>query len=330
VLASSIPTGKDLAEVIGRKAAHVASAAATASLPNKSDIKVEEALFYDLKGIPTSGSDTTQGVPTQARPLVSQAWRQNKVLKNPHWYNNAIGQCTAETLQDRSQVLVSEDLQTFKPLMKALKDAAFDPQPMEGVEQVDLMMDPFTAAVFIKIQQFETQDTHEDLIQRIKMAARYFKTVIVVIEVVNYSAATLKNGYEQAQNPITAEIAKNLPAFRRAMSTAAIVGEDEVIGKVRYVFALNGAREVCEVLNALHHERYARSMKEWKKIWGDERGEETATHAFYERFWLTFEPVRPVIPVTSTAGVRERNPCADSDTRTPNADRQSRRWVSIL
>jgi hypothetical protein len=208
-----------------------------------------------------------------------QSWRLNTAIKNPPWYTKALA---IPTKNDASiAVLCGERILQDRVLRRRLSESGFDLVERDGrIQEADLVLSGTTAVLFRKLM--DVLEDLKPLIQSLRIAATYFKRVILIFEVIRFASAEKKEE-AAAVDPLGPPIIKALPTLKRGIAVECGVDGKEVIGDIDIVYAANGAEEVASVLKSVTQGEFGGVIKAL--------GRENARGANEQREWLQGEDV---------------------------------------
>ncbi|ODO05273.1 hypothetical protein L198_01965 [Cryptococcus wingfieldii CBS 7118] len=205
-------------------------------------------------------------------------WRADPAIQNPSWYDRA-SQGNVQPYANPMPVIAKVDLFKNRPLIKALESQNFYLFDNRDLQGADLVISPVTAVIFRSLQTLP--DVHVQLLEQLKEAASFYHHVILVFETISFVIADKHEDAGKCANPLGVEIIHALGSLKRGQK-AAWQGDADIIGKVEFVFACEGANEVVRgVMGALESD---------EAMLKDRMGEEE-----YQRYggrrWMQSEPV---------------------------------------
>lgn len=187
----------------------------------------------------------------------SPSWLSNASIKNPAWYLTGTRRSLIKP-KTRS-VLGSMRLMQERPLLRGLAQHGLKVIERDtSLQEADLIMSPFTAVLFRNLTSLTnaSQDSQQ-LFSSLKVAAAFFKRVIVVLCTVPYAVfdkPDIDGRSPHDVNPLSQAVVEGLGALRRKVAVGIQRDGTRIIGEVEFVFASHGAAEVGKVLRVLMDE----------------------------------------------------------------------------
>jgi hypothetical protein len=218
------------------------------------------------------------------------SWMSNASIKNPAWYLAATRRSLIKP--KTRDVLGSMRLMQDRPLLRGLAQHGLNVTERDtSLQEADLIISPMTAVIFRSLTSFTnaSQDSRV-LVNSLKVAATFFKRVIVVLCTVPYAAfdkPDINGRSPHDVNPLSQAVVEGLGALRRKVAVGIQRDGTRIIGEVQFAFASHGAAEVGKVLRVIMD----REEDMQRKI-SDGRGDGmVGTRNWLEQDWVS--PARP-------------------------------------
>jgi len=179
---------------------------------------------------------------------VEPSWTSNPAIRNPAWYHEAL--LTESHPTQPIAVLSSIDLCQERSLVRTFQEYGFDLVERDStIQGADLVVSASTAIIFRQLRSL----AHElnELLQALKQATNFFGRVLIVFDVVTYSVIDKRADAIASVNPLNPPVLKALSALRRGIAVSIVPEMGDTIGTVDMNFAVNGAKEVAQVLRVM-------------------------------------------------------------------------------
>ncbi|RSH91112.1 hypothetical protein EHS25_010288 [Saitozyma podzolica] len=182
------------------------------------------------------------------------SWMSNASIKNPAWYLAATRRSLIKP--KTRDVLGSMRLMQDRPLLRGLAQHGLNVTERDtSLQEADLIISPMTAVIFRSLTSFTnaSQDSRV-LVNSLKVAATFFKRVIVVLCTVPYAAfdkPDINGRSPHDVNPLSQAVVEGLGALRRKVAVGIQRDGTRIIGEVQFAFASHGAAEVGKVLRVI-------------------------------------------------------------------------------
>jgi hypothetical protein len=214
--------------------------------------------LYGLKpSRPTPAPVIEQTVEVDDDDKKPPSWLTNASIKNPAWYSTATGRSLIKP--KTRNVLGSMRLMQDRPLLRGLAQHGMNIIERDtSLQEADLVMSPMTAVLFRNLTSFTNAgQENQQLVNSLKIAAAFFKRVIVVLFTVPYAAFDKPDTDGRSPHdvdPLSQTVVEGLGALRRKVAVGIQRDGMRIIGEVEFVFASHGAAEVGKVLRVLMDE----------------------------------------------------------------------------
>lgn len=196
-----------------------------------------------------------------AKMQASMDWRKHQSIRNPSWYGKSIRLAASDTAKAGPRgtpvpIFIASNVLRNRPIYKAIENVNFDPaeETTLHIQYVDMVLTPSTGIIFYSLAKLHMTETA--FLTRIKAAAIYFPTIIIVFEVIPYRTLTGKEGAmvngTDDEDPLSPKVLHALASFQRAIAIQLGGKKAEgMIGTAEVIFATNGAEEVTNMLKGL-------------------------------------------------------------------------------